>query len=506
MNPPPIPFPNAKLPPTEFPLKALRDFPIFGRAVVAGKFLVKSPEALNYQAALTALSIVIQSRCRVRSPVGLIHSTNLYMAAIGDGGERKSATDDFYNARIRKIVSQQATDAAERVSRYEFNLRVWSARVEKAKKKSLLVAEDAMALEKAFAEEREIERAMPILEPIFDPFLGDTTLPAVKQAFAERIPSLAFLSNEGMTLFETKVLDQLGFINQLWQARDIDVSRMKKKDSFVVKSPLLTLSIFIQMQPLMRQTRRRGNLFRQIGFASRLLWSCPESTMGGRLFSVIPDAVLEMEEFHKRIEEILKEPLKEPVVVGLSVEATALFEEYFNDVERNLGKGGYLEDIKDAASKIAENLLRLAAVIHYFEKFSGPISAETLKGAIELCNYHLYEFKRLFGEADESSMEVDANDLAAAISRICARRPGLLLCNKDYLRVRANSPCRQVKRLDLVLAKLEDIDWIRRGRMDGREVVFFNSRYLPNAGTDPSWQISAMGLTGGRPGMFTTCI
>jgi hypothetical protein len=50
-------------------------------------------------------------------------------------------------------------------------------------------------------------------------------------------------------------------------------------------------------------------------------------------------------------------------------------------VETDMRPGFYFAEIKDYASKYAENLARLAAVLHFFSANDGDISLETIQGA-----------------------------------------------------------------------------------------------------------------------------
>lgn len=57
------------------------------------------------------------------------------------------------------------------------------------------------------------------------------------------------------------------------------------------------------------------------------------------------------------------------------------------------------------ASKIAENMARMAALFHLIEGYGTEIGYDSAIRAAKICNWHLMEFKRLFGDKQEISEE-----------------------------------------------------------------------------------------------------
>jgi len=90
--------------------------------------------------------------------------------------------------------------------------------------------------------------------------------------------------------------------------------------------------------------------------------------------------------------------LEAPLPV-LSPEAKSAWIRFYNDVEAELGIGGDMVDVRDVASKAADNAVRLAAVFHVFEHgASGSISTIHLVAACQIVAWHLTEARRFRGE------------------------------------------------------------------------------------------------------------
>lgn len=75
-----------------------------------------------------------------------------------------------------------------------------------------------------------------------------------------------------------------------------------------------------------------------------------------------------------------------------------------------MGPEGVFEHAKDHASKLPENIARLAALIHSFDDLSEEeISLDTLLEAIDLVAYFSKEFMKVFSAPPK--YEVDADNL-----------------------------------------------------------------------------------------------
>ena len=82
----------------------------------------------------------------------------------------------------------------------------------------------------------------------------------------------------------------------------------------------------------------------------------------------------------------------------------------FNSVEASIQPGGAFCRNRDYASKIAENIARVAGVMHAFEGYEGTeISKATLRSATTIVLWYASEFLRLFSPPDPlSELVMDA--------------------------------------------------------------------------------------------------
>lgn len=106
-----------------------------------------------------------------------------------------------------------------------------------------------------------------------------------------------------------------------------------------------------------------------------------------------------------------------------SQDAKMLWVDFANHVEHNLNPGGIYFEVRDAASKTAENVARMAALFHVSEGRDGDIQSDSVNQALQICEWYLNEFKRIFAPAPTIPQpELDAMALDAWLRTNCARR------------------------------------------------------------------------------------
>ncbi len=115
--------------------------------------------------------------------------------------------------------------------------------------------------------------------------------------------------------------------------------------------------------------------------------------------------------FHRRITELLNKPIQindaggiDTSVLQFSKAGHAAWVEYYNEIEKELRLGGEFENVRDVASKTADNGARLAALFHLFEHGeTGEIHEDHATSGCLLAIWHLGEAKRLFIDDSGSS-------------------------------------------------------------------------------------------------------
>jgi putative DNA primase/helicase len=108
-----------------------------------------------------------------------------------------------------------------------------------------------------------------------------------------------------------------------------------------------------------------------------------------------------LEHFRARITELLTLPQQvdhgrvNPSLLHLSPEAKQVWIAFHDEVEVQLVEDGELHNVRDVASKIADNAARLAALFHVIEDGTGNIDAHIMANACRIARWHLNESRRL---------------------------------------------------------------------------------------------------------------
>lgn len=395
---------------TAYPLNALP--PIIRDAVMEVQQFVKAPVAMVACSAMATVSLACQARNDVERARGLTGPVGLYLLTVADSGERKSTLDGHFSKPIRDYEKQCMATAAPLLKEYAADMAHWSA-VKKgleqraaanAAKDDGKDADSGKVLQKL----RDHETKKPIPPVVPRLIYGDTTPEALLHGIAKEWPSVAVMSSEGGVVFgghgmsKESQIRNLATINELWDGKAVRTDR-RASDSSYTADGRMTIAIQVQAPTLKAFFEASGDLARGTGFLARFLIAWPESTQGTRRFSDSPVHWPMLERYRGRLTELLNLPQQvedghvAPAMLSLTVEAKNLWIAFHDEIEDKLGPDGELHDVRDVASKIADNAARIAALFHVIDGADGSIGANHMANACCVASWHLNESRRLLG-------------------------------------------------------------------------------------------------------------
>jgi len=218
---------------------------------------------------------------------------------------------------------------------------------------------------------------------------------------------------------------------------------------------------------------KSGALARGTGFLARFLVAWPESTQGFRPFTEAPENWPALATFNRRISAILNQPVPMdddgaliPPMLPLSPEAKAVWISYHDAIESELASGGELHDVRDVASKSADNAARLAALFQVFEGGGGAIGADAFERASCITAWHLSEARRFFGELALPVEMANAVRLDKWLIEHCQRERTQEVGKRH---VRQHGPLRDGASLDAAIRELAEHDRLRVEK-DGKRI------------------------------------
>ncbi|MCG2750375.1 MAG: DUF3987 domain-containing protein [Desulfobacteraceae bacterium] len=445
--------------------------------------------ALVASTALAALSTAGQAHIDIERAKKLSGPTSLFLLSIAESGERKSTCDNFFTAPIREYEREQAERVKPLIKKFNALKAVWdvkrSALLESIKKtvksggSTADLEEDLLNLEQ---DEPRAPRYPKLL-------LLDETPESLGSKLATRYPVAGILSSEAGLIFgahgmnKETVMRNLTLLNILWDGGVFEAGR-KVADSIRVEGARLTLGLQAQESVLRVFFDRSEGLARGSGFLARFLVSWPESTMGTRFFKEAPDSWPALTIFNNRISDLLNLPLPIdeesgvlcPPIIILSEKAKVAWTRFHDSIEGALPFE--LGDVKDVASKSADNSARLAGLFHVFlHGPQGVVSLENYESAARIISWHLNESLRFFAEIGLSIEESSAARLDVFLLDYCRQN------NTD--KVPTSEPLqygpvglRKKSALEKAVGKLDELDRARMIKMGKRKLIAVNPALL----------------------------
>jgi len=448
--------------------------PRFAEAVRQAHQNYQAPYRLCLMAALAAISSATQPLVDVVMPYGATVPLSLFLVGIAKSGERKSAVEHRFMQQIRAIEETFEADYKNRCADYKVRLHQWKRHRTRLEK----------ILDKKVLEQSEHKR---VSEELFEHWKEEPEKPQRARIVYEDISPMAMLtalnetkvgtlvSSEGGIIVDGKSFDGVPYFNSLWSGEPVGVSRMRQA-TLQINDARLMISIMLQPEIFGPHTGKKGEKVRGSGHWARYLVFNPESTQGTRFSRKQANSWEHMERFDHRLSQILDRARMARVVgdaereeILFSKEAASLWFDLADEIEDGIRSGGKYENASDHASKLAENMARVAALLHYFEGFEGQISANTLRVAADICNECSQDFIDLFVPVPEEIS--DAEELRGMMQRVC--NDGCRIVRKNYLRQRCPNSLRSggrfYKALD-VLAREGAI----RPMQDTRNIVYID--------------------------------
>lgn len=434
----------AKVDPEPYPVDALPD--TIRAAVEEVQGFTKAPVPLVASSALAALSLAIQAHADAKRAEKLTGPVSLFLLTIADSGERKSTCDGFFTKAIREYEETQVELAKPALKDHKAAIEAWEAKRAGIKEKIRQLAKENKPTADKEAALRDLEHDKP--EPLRVPRLlyADATPEALAFGLAKNWPSGGVVSAEAGIVFgahgmsKDSVMRNLALLNVLWDGGHLTIDR-RTAESFTVKGARLTVALQVQEATLRSFFDRSGGLARGTGFLARFLVAWPESTQGFRPFTEAPANWPALVAFSRRIAAILEQPAPvdedgalSPPLLPLIAEAKAAWVAFHDAIESELANGGELHDVRDVASKTADNAARLAALFQVFEGAGGAIGAEAFESASRIAAWHLNEARRFFGELALPAELADAARLDSWLLNYCRRQKTHIVPRREVQR------------------------------------------------------------------------
>lgn len=429
----------------------------------------QAPDALVAMEFLACMSAAAQGLYDVRLPTGQCRPVSLYSVVMADSGERKTGVSNCVGAPlIAHDLANMARYEAD-MQEYAQQKSVWESIEVGLRRKLTKLTQEGEPLEETSRALIEHTASKPIQPKLRRLIRENATSRAMMEALEGDGQSIALKSDEGDVILRGGALSQIGLANKLWDGPAMFAMDRSRGENIIVRNPRVTIAYMMQSQVFKDALERRGDIVRASGHLARYLVGYPASTQGTRYTSEVNHQWHDLPVFHERMRDLLNEYGRR-ADAGATRRETLEFSEdavrqwivFTNQTEDMLQPWGFMHDIKDFASKALEIAARIAALLHVFSKQEGPISAESLTRSVDIINWHLCEFRRIFSSV---TIPQELRDVEALERYLFKEhwRHNFNFVRKNY--VLRNGPIRRVSRLDAALERLVDMNavWLSTG-------------------------------------------
>jgi len=436
------PFDKAELP--SFPVGALPGD--LRQWVAAESEATQTPPALAGLLSLSVCSAAIARRVEVSPRPGWVEPVNLFVLALLNPGERKSAVFRDCTEPLREIEAELIETERPAVARAQTDRRQLEARLKRAEK---LAVEKGDLEARHEAGELAVELATTPEAVLPRLIADDSTSEKLAAMLAQQGGRLASMSPEGgpFDVMAGKYAKNgaADFVVYLkGHAGDAIVTDRLSRESVRVESPALTCAYAVQ--PAVVRGLADSPEFRGRGLLARFCYALPTSPVGRRRVNAQPVAESVRGGYHATLRRLFwsfgnsgsasdqfasdfsdfgessgnNGSASEPFVLRLTPEAAERMIQWEQWIEDELDDGGSLEMLRDWGSKLAGLTLRLAAVLHCCQHGpAGSIAPPTLADAIEIARWSIPHAETTLNlmAAGESSRDADARYIVRWIER-----------------------------------------------------------------------------------------
>ena len=431
----------------------------------------QAPVPLVAQAALATLAVAGQGLVSVARDATLKSPTSLFMGAIALSGERKTSVDTHFMQAVRDWQAKETERLKPEVDAQAAEFDAWkSARsgLLDAIKSAAKVGESTDELT-AQLKQHDVNRPEAIRVPRL--IYADITTEQLVFLLAKQWPSAIESSSEAGQIFGShgansdNAMKYFAARNILWDGGEYTTDR-RTTDSVCANGVRLSASLSVQRHAFDAFNERTGDLARGMGTWARYLLCEPESTQGTRLYRQPTANMPRRAAFHRRITELLNKPIQINHAGGIDVSVLqfsraghAAWVEHYNAIERELRSGGEFENVRDVASKTADNGARLAALFHVFEHGeTGEIDEDHATSGCLLAIWYLGEAKRLF--LDDSGSSALAEKLENYLIAQAVKTSASTISRKQVMQLGPYG-LRKRDKLNEAVAALESVGRIR---------------------------------------------
>lgn len=377
--------------------------------------------------------VCVQDLFDVQRPRCAPSPVSAYDLVSADASQGKDTASRPFIAFLRKYEEEQnELNAITRLDRLA-DTAAWKAEMRVLNKRLDQAASDGDDLEALKVEHKRLMARRP--DRAEDPkmIVDNVTPGAMENMIGAGSKSLFITSTEAGGLLNGRLGRSTDLLNNAWDSTPIPKDRVDKERTFAVDYRV-SAHLALQGPVLQSIFARTGHLAHGSGLTARMLLTVPHSTLGNRfLRSDQTSSFEEIDVLGERVIALLRDGAARRQrgdarrVITFSEQAARYFDDTYNHIQANLGRGQILHDVAAHAGKSAEQIARIAVMLYGIEGREGPLQVDVLERARLLGYWHLDQFLALFGSGQPGDQRViDGQVVGQALVAIASRGLGYI--------------------------------------------------------------------------------
>lgn len=321
----------------------------------------------------------------------------------------------------------------------------------------------------------DLDKSSPSMPKLAKIMLQDATETGIQNSLFSNWPNAFIPIDEAAQFLENRFDELISTANSSWSGSPITVDTGKRK--IFVKHPRISWNIQVQPKAFERFMKKLGPRATDEGLWARALIAHVEPNPHQSV-TFADQQWASTDRFNEKCRQFLLASIGEngkPVEqTALKFDAQALHLWIQERQHVNLMKapGGSLFNHPELCAKAADNIARIAAIIHVFEKCEGNISAHSLNKAIEIFAWFANEQIRVLTPAPQPPQELcDAHVLLQWLANY-VRTHNLFALQKTPLLKIGPRATRSAPRLNAALIVLWQQGYLEEKVQEGSKAVY----------------------------------
>lgn len=380
-----------------------------GQAVLETSTNLRLPVELAAQAALGVVSLVCQHFVNVQCPSYDPAPVSIFLIGISNTSGGKSAAMRGFLRGVMAFERKQEVEIEVAMTDYRARMKIWEDDGRRLAKEYREAAPESVGAATIRAQRRKHEIDCPVKPQKWELRYEEVSPQGLRDALITNHAVGIVSPDAGSTLLGM-TFSQPPMLSGYWSGEDRPVGLAGGSRRPV--DPRFTISVMTQEDWFASYMKSRGVDAFGAGLLGRSLVAFPKTIEWcGQSTQIedLPEPKLDL--FNQRVLDILNQPFLAPdarITLRLSGESKCYWKWFKDAVHNELICGNYSENMKSFFRKIGQQAARIAALFHYFDGASGDIPAATMKGAISVCEWYLWEYIRIFTPYAPSQQQQDA--------------------------------------------------------------------------------------------------